>query len=159
MTGWGVFNKAATEHAIGVLNQAIAGHGEPWPILGCRGSQFYAAGSEKKGKGVSRFEKHLKNRGIRHILARVANPQTNGKSERVHGELQRKPSLFEAVAGPPGGTCPINPPRIEKNPVTGFMKWYDHDRPHMSLDTTIENTPAMSFKRKMPMTGTKPTYK
>ena len=43
VTGWGVFNEATTEHAIEVLDQAIAGHGEPRSILSDRGSQFYAA--------------------------------------------------------------------------------------------------------------------
>ena len=157
VTGWGVFDEATTEHAIEVLDQAIAGHGKPRSILSDRGSQFYATESEKKSKGVSGFERHLENLGIRHILARVAHPQTNGKLERIHGELQRKPSLFEDVAGPLGSACPINPPRIEKDPIARLMKWYNYDRPHMSLDATIEETPAMAFKRKMPPTGTEPT--
>ena len=29
------------------------------------------------------------------------------------------------------------------------MKWYNDERPHMSLDTDIEETPAMAFGRKM----------
>ena len=89
-------------------------------------------------------------------LCRVAHLQTNGKLERIHDELQRKLSLFEDVARPPGSACPINPPRIEKDPIARFMKWYNYDRPHMSLDTTIEETPAMAFKRKMPPPGTEP---
>ena len=157
VTGWGVFNEATTRHAIEVLDQAIAVHGKPRFILSDRGSQFYATESEKKSKGVSGFERHLENLGIRHILARVAHPQTNGKLERIHGELQRKPSLFEDVAGPLGSACPINPPRIEKDPIVRFVKWYHHDRPHMSLDTTIEETPTMAFKRKMPPAETEPT--
>ena len=37
------------------------------------------------------------------------------------------------------------------------MKWYNHDRPHMSLDTDIEETPAMAFERKMPPAGSDAT--
>ena len=33
------------------------------------------------------------------------------------------------------------------------MKWYNHDRPYMALDTDIEETPAMAFERKMPPSG------
>ena len=140
-----------------MLDQAIVKHGKPKPILNDRGSQFYATESEKKSKGASQFERHLENLGIQHILSRVAHPQTNSKLERIHGELQRKLCLFKDVAGPPGSACPINPPRIEKDPIARFMQWYNHDRSHMSLDTTIEETPAMAFKRKMPLPETEPT--
>ena len=148
VTGWGAFNEATAEHAIEVLNKAIEQYGKPRSILTDRGSQFYATESEKKSKGVSGFERHLENLGIKHILARVAHPQTNGKLERLHGEIQRKLHLFEDVAGPPG-ICPLNPPVIESDPMARFMKWYNHDRPHI-LDTDIEETPAMAFERKMP---------
>ena len=153
ITGWGVFKEATSEHAIEVLDRAMSQYGKPRSILTDRGSTFYATESEKKSKGVSKFEKHLENMGIQHILARVAHPQTNGKLERIHGEIQRKLSLFCDVAGPPGSACPINPPVIEQDPLVRFMKWYNHDRPHMSLDTDIEETPAMAFERKMPPPG------
>ena len=149
VTGWGVFDEATAEHAIEVLDKAISEYGKPRSILSDRGSQFYATESEKKSKGVSEFEKHLEELGIRHILARVAHPQTNGKLERVHGEIQRKLPLFYDVAGPPGSACPINPSVIESDPMVRFMKWYNYERPHMSLDTDIEETPAMAFERKM----------
>ena len=87
------------------------------------------------------------------MLARVAHPQTNGKLERVYGEIRRKMPLFFDVAGPPGSACPINPPTIETDPLTRFMKWYNYDRPHMFLDTDIEETPAMAFEHKMPPAG------
>ena len=157
VTRWGVFNESTTRHAIEALDQAIAKHGKPGFILSDRGSQFYATESEKKSRRVSGFERHLENPGIRHILARVAHLQTNGKMERIHGELQRKMCLFEDVAGPSGSACLINPPRIEKDPIARFMKWYNYNRPHMSLYATIEETPAMSFKRKMPPAETEHT--
>ena len=99
---------------------------------------------------VSTFKKRLNDSGIRHILAGVAHPQTNGKMERVHGEMQRKLRLFHDVAGRPGA-CPINPPRIEADPVARFVRWYNYERPHMSLDMDVEETPAMAFERKTPL--------
>ena len=33
------------------------------------------------------------------------------------------------------------------------MEWYNHDRPHMSLDWDNLETPAQAFKRKMPPAG------
>ncbi len=98
------------------------------------------------------FEKRLNDLGIRHILARVAHPQTNGKLERVHGEMQRNPCLFHDVAGRPG-ICPVNPPHIETDPVARFVKWYNCERPHMSLDADVGETPEMAFKCKTPPPG------
>ena len=104
-----MFDEATTRHAVEALDRAIAQYGKPRSILSDRGSQFYATESEKKSKGVSEFEKHLEELGIRHILARVAHPQTNGKLERVHGEIQRKLHLFYDVARAAGQRLPDQP--------------------------------------------------
>ena len=88
VTGYGVFEHATTENALAVLEEAIKNHGKPASIMTDRGSQFYANASEAKKKGVSEFEKRLVSLGIRQILAGVRHPQTNGKLERLHGELQ-----------------------------------------------------------------------
>ena len=152
IAGWGVFNEATAEHAVEVLEEAMSAYGKPASILSDRGTQFYATESEKKAKGVSMFEKRLNDLGIRHILARVAHPQTNGKLERVHGEMQRKLRLFHDVAGRPG-ICPVNPTRVETDPVARFVKWYNCERPHMSLDADVGETPEMAFERKTPPPG------
>ena len=91
----------------------------------------------------------------------MRHPQTNGKLERLHGEMQRKLRRFEAASsaktrrgaskdsrvGGPFCTAPA------KDPVERFMEWYNHDRPHMSLDWDNLETPAQAFKRKMPPAG------
>ena len=133
-------------------DRAISQYGKPRSILTDRGSQFYTTESEKRSNGISEFERHLEKLGIRHILARVSHSQTNGKMERVHGEIQCKLPLFFDVAESLGSACPINPPTIEVDPLTRFMKWYNYDRPHMSLGTDIEETPAWR-ERKMPSAG------
>ncbi len=150
ITGYGVFEAATTENALAVLRQAMGDHGRPASILTDHGSQFYANGSGGKKKGESVFEEALAAMGIRHILARVRHPQTNGKLERMHGELQRKLHGFGNVAGPPGTGAPVGNPVIHEDPVDRFIHWYNHRRPHESLDWDTLETPAHAFARKMP---------
>ncbi len=81
VVGYGVFDKATAENAIKVLREAINEYGKPESILTDRGTQFYASAGEKKAKGISMFERFLMENGIKHIVGRVNNPQTNGKIE------------------------------------------------------------------------------
>ena len=90
--------------------------------------------------------------GIRHILARVAHPQTNDKLERARGEVRRNLRLFHDVAGSTG-ICHISPSHIETDLVARFVKWYSCERPHMSPDAYVGETPAMAFERKTPPPG------
>ena len=39
------------------------------------------------------------------------------------------------------------------DPVERFVEWFNHDRPHMSLDLDNLETPAQAFTRKMPSPG------
>ncbi len=161
VTGFGVFAEATTENALKVLDEAIKNHGKPASILTDRGTQFYATESEAKKKGASKFEQRLVELDIKHILARVRHPQTNGKLERLHGEIQRKLRHFEdASAGKTRrGTTEnssVGGPfytASAKDPVERFMEWYNYNRPHMSLDWDNLETPVQAFKRKMPPAG------
>ena len=131
IVGHGIFTGATAEHAAGVLKEAIMRHGRPVSILTDRGTQFYANAGEYKRKGAAKFEQELVSMGIHHILARARHPQTNGKIERFHGELQRKLHLFEeesadrttrsgrsgnAHVGGPFNTEP------KRDPVTRFVE-------------------------------------
>jgi putative transposase len=129
----GVFAEETTDNAIIVLREAIAKHGRPASILTDHGSQFYANKSEYKKSGASRFEQELVRLGIKHIMARVNHPQTNGKLERFHGEIQRKQKWFDGI--------------------DELVHWYNHIKPHMSLDWDNLETPAKAFVRKMPEKG------
>ena len=134
ITGYGVFARATGMHAIKVLHAAMRSHGRPASVLTDRGSQFYASESESKRKGASEFEQELARLEIRHILARAGHPQTNGKLERFHGEIQRKQKWFADIHE--------------------LVHWWNHVRPHMSLDWDSLETPAKAFVRKMPPKGT-----
>ena len=102
------------------------------------GSQFYANSKELKEKDESEFEKKLVELCIRQILTGVGHPQTNGKLECIHGEIQRKLPRFEEIV------------MQKSDPIYLFMKWYNYDRPHMSLNWDILEKPAQAFVRKMP---------
>ena len=72
------FDSATTENTITVLRKGFAEYGIPNKILTDHGTQFVAAKSRDKAK--HKFKEFLKENEIRHILARVNRPQTNGKS-------------------------------------------------------------------------------
>jgi len=131
---YGIFANATSENTITVLREAIAKHGRPASILTDHGSQFYANQPECKKRGASEFEMELVKLEIRHILARVNHPQTNGKLERFHGEIQRKQKWFSNI--------------------DELIYWWNYTKPHMSLDWDNLETPAKAFIRKMPEKGT-----
>ena len=160
---FGVFKEATGKHALEVLKEAISRHGKPASVLTDHGSQFYANEKEAAKRGEAEFEKELVAMGIRHILARVNHPQTNGKLERFHGDLQRKLPLFnassvsqatrvrkgEAITHVGGPFCSDKP----KEPVEMFVDWYNN-KPHRSLDWDNHETPAQAFVRKTAPDGT-----
>jgi len=131
----GVFAEATADNALAVLREAIAKHGKPASILTDHGSQFYANQAEYKKRGASDFEQELVRLEIKHILARVNHPQTNGKLERFHGEIVRKQKWFDTI--------------------DELVHWYNNIKPHMSLDWDNLETPAQAFVRKMPEKGTR----
>ena len=161
IVGWGVFKSATTANALKVLDEAIAAHGRPLSILSDHGSTFCDNESGKRARGVNKFEARLEELGIRHILARVNHPQTNGKIERMHGELERKLHLFEeASAGRTtrnGGDAPHVGGPFHAAPAADhldrFFEWFNNDRPNMALDMSRRETPAQAFKRKLPKAG------
>ena len=97
VTGYGVFKNTTTENALAVLEMTIVHHGKPVSIMTDHGSQFYANEADARKRGESEFEKKLVELDIKQILARVKHPQTNGKLERIHGEIQRKLPEFESI--------------------------------------------------------------
>ena len=83
----------------------------------------------KKGRGKTEFGSFLEKQGIRHIVARVKHPQTNGKIERWFQTYGMKRSRFKSL--------------------DEFLLWYNDDRAHMSLKLHYAETPGMAFLRKM----------
>ena len=73
-----IFGDPSVEDIIPILEEAFSRYGVPKQILTDRGTQFYT-----NVGNASTFDMHLESLGVKHILARVRHPQTNGKVERV----------------------------------------------------------------------------
>ena len=121
--------------------EAVRDHGRPASIMTDHGSRSYANQKEAAGRGAGRFEKKLTELGIRQVLAGVRHPQTDGRLERLHGEIHCKlHGSKEVMTGKSG-------------PIDLSVRWYNYDRPHMSPDWDRQETPAQAFARKMPEEG------
>ena len=129
IVGWGLFDSANVQNSVDVLKEAILTHGKPKEILTGHDVQFYANGQNGAPGTPNGFQQYLAAEGIKHILARVNHPQTNGKIERWFGELKRKMRHFSSV--------------------DELVHWYNEVKPHMSLDWENLETPSKAFKRKM----------
>ena len=96
-------------------------------------------------------------------MARIAHPQTNGKIERVHKEIERHLASFEAESAMtatrcdrPGGHFTVGGPfhaEGPNDPIDRLVAWYNYERDHMSLDEG--ETPAMAYARRMPPGGSR----
>jgi putative transposase len=112
ITCYGVFDSPTTENTIIVLNQGFREYGTPREILTDHGKQFVSARNREHAQ--HKFRDFLDHHDIKHIVAGVKHPQTNGKIERFFGEVQRRINKFGS---------------IEK-----IVHWHNVIKPHMSLD-------------------------
>lgn len=60
------------------------------------------------------FKEFLNQHGIKHIVARVKHPRTNGKIERFYGEVERRIKKFRSV--------------------DEIVVWHNEIKPHSSLN-------------------------
>ena len=79
LPAYGAFEMAAAASALAVLHIAIERHGRPASIMADHGSQFFADEADGHRRWEAAFKSKLKRLGIRHVVARIAHPQTNGK--------------------------------------------------------------------------------
>ena len=162
IVAFAVVKDATADNAIAVLREGVERHGRPASIMTDHGSQFFANEAEGRRRGESAFESELKRLNIRHVLARIAHPQTNGKIERFHGAVKRHLHEFKAESSQtstrsdlPGGHHTVGGPfhRADgpQDAMSRLVHWYNYERDHMSLDEG--ETPAMAYVRKMPPRG------
>ena len=159
IVAYGVFENATMQNALKVLDKAIRNYGKPAQILTDHGSQFYSNEKDNAKRGVAVFEAKLVELGIKQVMARIRHPQTNGKLERFHLEIQKHLKSFEDESasnsvrdvksddsvGGPFYTTGIT------EPMSRLVKWYNN-LPHMSLKDGKE-TPAEAYMRKQAPEG------
>jgi len=114
ITSYGVFPSATAERSIVLLRYGIAEKGKPKSIMTDHGAQYYA-NHPNADQDSTQFRKELNLLGIKHYLARVNRPQTNGKAERFFLTYKTEYAT---------GTF---------SNIKDFIKHYNHERPHMSL--------------------------
>jgi putative transposase len=114
VTSSGLFANATAENSIALLKSSIASYGKPKSVMTDHGSTYYA------NKGLpeeqnTQFRIVLDALGIKHYVARVNRPQTNGKVERFF--LTYKTEYATGSFANFGD----------------FIRHYNEERPHMSL--------------------------
>jgi len=124
----GEFKEATTEYSIQTFTDAQRKAEEfnigIKEVNTDRGVQFYSNGNKP-----SRFEKYLKEQGIKFIPSRKSNPQTNGKLERLWYEYDKHRFSFDSI--------------------DEFIEWYNN-RIHGALWLEIGERPEEAFIRKLP---------
>ena len=127
ITSYGIFKQATAENSIALLKSAIADYGKPKCVMTDHGSQYYANKADKDNQRTQ-FRITLDVLGIKHYLARVNRPQTNGKVERFFLTYKT-----EYATGTFKG-------------IKDFIKHYNEVRIHMSLDYKTPKEVWNSFK-------------
>lgn len=101
--------EATTENVITLFEKGAKKFGYPRQTLSDRGTQFYPNLGE-----TCRFLEHMKSRGVKHIFASIKKPTTCGKLERFWGTHNKERWAFSSLRS--------------------FLRYYNYERPHMSLD-------------------------
>jgi putative transposase len=129
----GEFSENTAQHAIETLREAIA-QAALWglsieQVNTDRGSEFFANPKAGGDPTDGQFQTFLREPGIRHVVSRVNNPQTNGKLERLWYEYDKH--------------------RWRYATLSEFIDWYN-DQIHDALWAELFETPREAFQRKLP---------
>src|SRR3989339_940835 len=115
VTSFGLFRNGNAENSIALLKAGIALYGKPKCVMTDHGSQYYAnhPGANQKN---TQFRIALDVLGIKHYIARVNRPQTNGKVERffLSYKTEYATGSFANLAD--------------------YIRHHNEARPHMSLN-------------------------
>jgi len=115
ITSFGLFSNATADKCILLLKSGIAEYGKPKSVMTDHGAQYYANRLDAKQENTQ-FRITLDALGIKHYVARVNRPQTNGKVERFFLSYKT-----EFATG-------------SFKSIIDYIKHYNEARPHMSLN-------------------------
>jgi putative transposase len=115
VTSYGIFKRASAENTIALLKVGISSYGKPKSVMTDHGAQYYANRPDADQQNTQ-FRIALNVLGIKHYLARVNRPQTNGKVERFF-HTYKSEFIKETFST-----------------LGDFIKHYNEERPHMSLN-------------------------
>jgi len=114
ITSFGLFRNATAANSIALLKSGIFEYGKPKSVMTDHGPQFYANRKEAKQENTQ-FRIALDALGIKHYVAKINRPQTNGKVERFFLSYKT-----EYATG-------------SFNHIRDYIKHYNEERLHMSL--------------------------
>ena len=114
ITSFGVFKRATAENSIALLYSGIAEYGKPKAVMTDHGSQYYANHPNAEQEKTL-FRSTLDILGVKHCLARVNRPQTNGKVERFFRTYKEEYAIGTFYS------------------LGDYIKHYNEVRLHMSL--------------------------
>ena len=115
VTSFGLFTRASAENTIALLKTGIAQYGKPKTVMTDHGTQYYACHPNAEQKNTQ-FRITLDILGIKHYVARVNRPQTNGKVERFFLTYKTEFATNSFTN------------------VKDYVRHYNEERPHMSLN-------------------------
>ena len=115
ITSYGLFKRATSESCIALLKAGIACFGKPKSVMTDHGSIYYANHPDANQENTQ-FRIVLDVLGIKHYVARVNRPQTNGKVERFF-------LTYKTEYATKSFSC-----------LKDYVRHYNEERPHMSLN-------------------------
>lgn len=114
ITSYGIFRRSTADNSIALLKEGISSFGKPKAVMTDHGAQFYANRCDNEHQNTE-FRLTLDVLGIKHVLARVNRPQTNGKVERFF-ETYKTEFIQETFSS-----------------INDYISYYNNERIHMSL--------------------------
>jgi putative transposase len=116
ITSYGIFKSPTAERSLALLKTGIAEYGKPKTVMTDHGSCYYNSTPDKKGiLQLNAYQIALQAMGIKHYLARIKRPQTNGKVERWFATYKQEYTTENF-------SC-----------LKDYIKHYNENRLHMSL--------------------------
>jgi putative transposase len=129
ITSFGLFSNATSTNTIALLKAGIACYGKPKCVMTDHGSVYYA-NHPNAIQDNTEFKIALNTLGIKHYLARINRPQTNGKVERFFLTYKTEFATKSFTTG------------------KDYVRHYNQERPHMSLNYKTPQQVWNELKRK-----------